>query len=645
VARAAAAPAVAAVAVLAGVFPAVAAAHARFVRSTPADGAVLAKAPSEIRVGFDDVVQVAAGNEAIRNGGGTVLAGKPRVEGGRTLVLPLHAGLGEGDYSVRWSILSDDGHREQGVLAFGVGAGRSPPTSALTASSSLDVSGAIARTLWLLGVLLAAGTAVFALVVRTAPESRTLFAGFLLTFLGASSLGHDVSGTRLGLVTQIAATIALVGGALAALMPVERRLRWPALAAALALLPLPTLGGHALDPGRPRILAVAFDIVHLAAAASWFGGLVVLASHRRAPAVTVRRFSQLALVSVAALGLAGIGSALIELTALRQLWSTGYGQAILVKTGLFSVAIALGWVNRTRLLDAFSRLRRSMAIELVLLLGVVTAAGVLTELKPGRSNARAAVRNVERHTAPIPPPGVVTLAHQAGAVAVALTLGQQPTVTLVGPDAGAYETPSVRVGEAEATACGPGCWRTGPVRPGVVVVRASGLPTVRFTIPRDPRPAASIVRDAAAAFRGARSVSVAEALASGPSAPQRSEQRAEAPDRFSYRIASGPQGIVIGNRRWDRPGPRAAWVRATQRPPLRMPAPLWDSRSRNAFVVAENRRTWTVALFDPALTAWFELRVDRRTYLPHGLRMTAPSHFMTDRYSRYDTPREVLPPG
>jgi hypothetical protein len=153
------------------------------------------------------------------------------------------------------------------------------------------------------------------------------------------------------------------------------------------------------------------------------------------------------------------------------------------------------------------------------------------------------------------------------------------------------------------------------------------------------------VRRAAAAFRGAGSVSVAESLASGPSAPQRSEQRAEAPNRFSYRIASGPQGIVIGTRRWDRPGARAPWVRGAQRPPLRMPAPLWGPRARNAFVVAEDSRTWTVALFDPALTAWFELHVDRRTNLPQGLRMIAPAHFMTDRYSRYGTRREVRPPG
>jgi putative copper export protein len=606
---------------------------------------VLAKAPTEVRVAFDDTVLVAGGNEAIRNGGSSVLAGRPRIVGGRTLALPLRSGLGEGDYSVRWSILSDDGHREQGVLAFAVGIGRAPPVSALTASGEVSVTGAISRTLWLLGIMLAAGGAIFALVLRTAPDTRVLFAGFLLAFLGASSLGHDVSGTRFGIVTQIGATLALVGGALAALTPVERRLRWLAMAAALALLPLPTLGGHALDPGHSRVLAATADFVHIGAAAAWFGGLAVLVSSRDLRRDRVHRFSQLALIAVIALGVAGIGNALIELTQVSQLWTTGYGQAILVKTGLFAAAVLLGWVNRTRLLDTFSELRESVAFELILLLGVVTAAGVLTELKPGRSSAQAATPGpAKARPVPSPPPGELTLAQRAGSVAVALTLGPRATVTLVGPDGNAFATTGVRIGDKSATTCGPGCWRGGPLRAGVVVVRAAKLPPVRFRVPADPQPAASILRRATAAFRAAPSVSIDEVLASGPAPPQRSEQRAEAPDRFAYRIDSGSQGIVVGARRWDRPRAGAAWVPSVQSPPLRMPAPLWGPRSRNAYLISQTPRTRTLALLDPTLPAWFELRLDRRTNLPLHARMTAAAHFMTERYSRYGTPREVRPP-
>jgi hypothetical protein len=175
-------------------------------------------------------------------------------------------------------------------------------------------------------------------------------------------------------------------------------------------------------------------------------------------------------------------------------------------------------------------------------------------------------------------------------------------------------------------------------------VQIDGRPPVRFRVPAAPKPGEALVGRAAAAFRAAGSVSVAEQLSSGPVPPQRSIQRAEAPDRFSYRIGSGPQGVVIGGRRWDRPRPGAAWVPSRQQPPLRMPAPLWGPRSRNAFLVAADRRSRTVALFDPSLPAWFEIRVDRRTSRPLSLRMTAPAHFMIDRYSRYGTPREVRVP-
>ena len=98
--------------------PAAAWAHASLVRTAPANGAVLAHSPAVVRVTFDDTVRPGPGIAAIRNGGASVLAGHARVTGGKTLVVPLRRGLADGDYSVRWSIVSDDGHLESGVIAF-----------------------------------------------------------------------------------------------------------------------------------------------------------------------------------------------------------------------------------------------------------------------------------------------------------------------------------------------------------------------------------------------------------------------------------------------------------------------------------------------------------------------------------------------
>src|SRR3954453_23499742 len=109
------------------VLPGAASAHARLVRTSPANGAVLAKPPDEIRVVFDDVVKRGGGIEAIRNGGGSVLAGDARVVGGNVLVLPLKRGLPRGAYSARWSIVSDDGHLESGIVGFAFGRGEPAP--------------------------------------------------------------------------------------------------------------------------------------------------------------------------------------------------------------------------------------------------------------------------------------------------------------------------------------------------------------------------------------------------------------------------------------------------------------------------------------------------------------------------------------
>ena len=46
----------------------------------------------------------------------------PRVTSGNRLVIPLRPSLSAGTYSVRWSVVSDDGHEEEGVLAFGMAA-------------------------------------------------------------------------------------------------------------------------------------------------------------------------------------------------------------------------------------------------------------------------------------------------------------------------------------------------------------------------------------------------------------------------------------------------------------------------------------------------------------------------------------------
>ena len=122
--------------------------HATLLRTVPADGSVLASPPATVQVFFDDTVRTSSGIKAVRNGGGSVLGGKPRAVGHR-LVIPLQPGLPDGDYTVLWRVLSDDGHTLAGVMAFGVGSGRAPPVPSLTADNGPSVQD-VARPLSLL---------------------------------------------------------------------------------------------------------------------------------------------------------------------------------------------------------------------------------------------------------------------------------------------------------------------------------------------------------------------------------------------------------------------------------------------------------------------------------------------------------------
>ncbi|HET8893594.1 MAG TPA: copper resistance protein CopC [Gaiellaceae bacterium] len=109
-------------------FPAAASAHAVLLRTVPADRAVSPTPPRQVLVVFDRPVHVGPGNAVVRDGGDSVLAAAPSAQG-KALVLPLRANLRDGDYSVRWSVISDDGisRRECSRLASGRARSRRRP--------------------------------------------------------------------------------------------------------------------------------------------------------------------------------------------------------------------------------------------------------------------------------------------------------------------------------------------------------------------------------------------------------------------------------------------------------------------------------------------------------------------------------------
>jgi len=652
---------VVAVAVMA--VPTTASAHANLVRTVPSDRAVLAIAPKRVVVVFDDVVRVAPGNEAVRNGVGSILAGRPRVRG-NVLELPLRPRLGSGEFSVRWSVFSDDGHQEQGVLAFGVGSGPSPQ-SVLSASNGVSVFGVVMRWLFFIGLLVAAGLALFDLLIwrplaRAWLATGWIAAAFIVASLAAVALvlqsGAGAS-TRFGLVVIASAAIASVGALAALLATVERWARALMFLTALVLLPAPTLAGHSLDAGRSWI-DPPVDFLHTSAVAVWLGGLVALAfvlpRMRVAPELATaaaHRFSRFAVVSVIVIAVSGLGNALAELSSVSQLWTTDYGRTLIVKTALFGVLLALGWASRHRLASGLATLRASVTAEVVVVLGVLLAVGVLTSLPPGR-----AVRALTPIPLPIPsqlgvsrlPAADATVIGRRDgrlAAAIAVTPSGAAMATFIGTDAKAADVGAVAIDGRPTKTCGIGCY-IGRAGPGRLVVVAHGSTRLEFDLGLQ-LPANQLLSRVNETYADQRSVVYVQHIATGLGATVDALWKEVAPDSFSYRIKRGSDAIVIGNRRWDR-DPGTGWKRSTTIKSSGF-TPPWGSTGRlaNAHILRQQGKTLTISFLgaDPSYPAWFTAVVERRNLHVLDVRMTAAGHFMRARYLSWNNEVKLEPPS
>lgn len=638
-------------ALLALAAPSAAAAHATLVRTSPANGAVLTHAPRSVRVFFDDTVRAGKHNAAVANRtGASVLAGKPRAAG-RVLTIPLRRGLAQADYSVRWSIVSDDGHPEEGVLAFAVGAGSAAPESILDAAAPLGWFDVVLRTLYYAGVLAGGGAVAFALLAwpilgerLRRPLAHLFFLALLSLFLGASGIVHGaISGTRYDLVLKVALVVSVLGAAAAALAPLYRRLLPVCGACSVGLVAAPTLAGHALDANQPRWLSVPVDLAHSGAAAVWLGGLAGLAFVLPRVAATddersriAKRFSSVALIAVGLLAVTGLGRAVTELSAVSQVWSTSYGRALIIKTALFLPLLGVGWVNRSRLLGSFARLRRSVLLEIAVLTGVVIVVAILTQLRPGTDAPKRAHPQPAALVA-LPGRDAVVDAHELGSLAIGVArMPGSAEVTVLGPTNAGSSGLRVWIDGKRAVACGAGCYR-GPAGGGPVRVMV-GKRRTSFDVPAHAPDAAARLKQITASYRRSKSIIFDERLASGPGDATTTRFTIVAPDRLSYSMNTGEAAVVIGIQRWDRFTRHAPFVESPQTP-LDVTEPYWSDVT-NVHQVAPGVLTF----LDRELPAWFRL-VLGSDGSPKRLQMTAAAHFMVDRYVGFDRSVTVSPPA
>jgi hypothetical protein len=350
----------------------------------------------------------------------------------------------------------------------------------------------------------------------------------------------------------------------------------------------------------------------------------------------VRRFSAAALLAVAVLAAAGVLRAVTELSAVSQIWSTSYGRALIVKTAVFVPLLGVGFVNRTMLLGAFARLRRSVRLEIVAVAGIVVAVAILTELRPGTDATRALAAPPAATPPVLPPNGAVVDARELGSLAVGVAREpRRVTVTILDSDGTGVVGRQVRIGGTPAAPCGSGCYRA-PYAGGDRVRITVGSRTLAFRLPADAPDAGALLRRVTRAYRASRTIVFDERLASSPTNAQETRFTVVAPDRLAYRTKDGPAAVVIGAKRWDRAHAGAPWVRSPQTP-LDVTQPYWTAPT-DAHLVAPN----VVTFLDRSIPAWFRVTIaNGRPAVQH---MTAAAHFMVDRYVAFDGSATVSPP-
>jgi methionine-rich copper-binding protein CopC len=97
-----------------------AAAHASLKSSDPQAGAVLASAPKEIVLTFNEKIEQAFSGITLTDSAGKAVAvGKAKVDEANPAVLRLETPkLAAGEYAVTWAVAGHDGHRRTGVFKF-----------------------------------------------------------------------------------------------------------------------------------------------------------------------------------------------------------------------------------------------------------------------------------------------------------------------------------------------------------------------------------------------------------------------------------------------------------------------------------------------------------------------------------------------
>jgi putative copper resistance protein D len=236
----------------------------------------------------------------------------------------------------------------------------------------------------------------------------SLFSGSFTEGFQGPALAAVVSFMALGKAALVRAMAAVIAFTLFVAVRPARTMWWAgAILGAIAAITLGWMGHGAATEGGGHTWHLMADILHSLAASVWIGSLLGFVLLLFGPAASgeamvglhgaLARFATLGTLLVVTLAATGLinGWFMVGPEKFAALWSTPYGQLLLVKLVLFAAMLGLAAANRFRLTPrlgaslggsgvepAVADLRRSVAWEMSLGFGVLALVAWLGTLVP-----------------------------------------------------------------------------------------------------------------------------------------------------------------------------------------------------------------------------------------------------------------------
>ncbi|GGF99584.1 copper resistance CopC/CopD family protein [Paenibacillus abyssi] len=404
------------------VTPQTANAHASAVRFVPEPNSRLDTGPSKAEIQFNEAVEPDVGALQVLDSMSRLVTESQHSvsEDRQTLSIDLPK-LGEGVYTVAYSVVSEDGHPVSGSYIFVVG---NPPAakdaSSFNPHDQLGHSGHevatqmtteqfviyAVRGIYYAALLLSTGLMLWYALLKHKNEVQLamfrkwglwtvralLISSLLYVFTHSRELmaGQPSSDwarlftqTEIGMTWGLLIVLALLGFVMlranAAL-----RVVWAA-----ALLVLEGFSGHAAAYA-PKWYSLSLGIVHLIASAVWAGGLAFLLvlwfEERKDAGRFASKFTNAAWTSIVLLTFTGVLSAVLFIPNFSYLFYTSWGTLLIAKTVLVLLVIVVGALLRRRVRRGDLPANIFLRIDAALMALIIVIVGIFTYISPLPAN-------------------------------------------------------------------------------------------------------------------------------------------------------------------------------------------------------------------------------------------------------------------